>query len=43
MRDGLKPSLHCDEEPYNIKFCTNLGPAHCDVGTNARLSSLERL
>jgi len=33
MRDALKPSLHCDEEPYNIKFCANLGPACCDVGT----------
>jgi len=21
----IKPSLHCDEELYNIKFCTNLG------------------
>jgi len=27
------PSLHCDEEPYHIKLCANLGPAHCDVGT----------
>jgi len=33
MRDALKPSLHCDEEPHNIGFCTNLGPARCDVGT----------
>jgi len=33
MCDALKPSLHCDEEPYNIKFSTNLGPARCDVGT----------
>jgi len=33
MHDALKPSLHCDEEPYNIEFCANLGPAHCDVGT----------
>jgi len=24
MRDLLKPSLHCDEELYNIKFCANL-------------------
>jgi len=22
--DALKPSLHYDEEPYNIEFCTNL-------------------
>jgi len=27
MRDALKPSLHCDEEPHNIELCTNLG--HC--------------
>jgi len=20
MRDALKPSLHCDEEPFNIEF-----------------------
>jgi len=33
MCDALKPSLHCEEEPYNIKFCANLGPACCDVGT----------
>jgi len=33
MRDAVKPSLHCDEEPYNIEFCANLGPAHCVVGT----------
>jgi len=33
MHDTLKPSLHCDEEPYTIEFCTNLGPARCDVGT----------
>jgi len=33
MRDTLKPSLHCDEEPYNIEFCANLGPARCDIGT----------
>jgi len=33
MRDALKPSLHCDEEPYNIKFCANLGPSRCEVGT----------
>jgi len=25
MHDTLKPSLYCDEEPYNIEFCTNLG------------------
>jgi len=31
--DALKPSLHCDEEPYNIEFCANLSPACCDVGT----------
>jgi len=43
----IKPSLHCDEEPY-IKFCTNLDPARCDVGAfsctlDARLStSLDR-
>jgi len=30
---ALKPSLHCNEEPYNIEFCANLGPARCDVGT----------
>jgi len=46
MRDALKPSLHYDEEPYNIEFSANLGPARCDVGTfwcmlNARLSSLD--
>jgi len=33
MHDTLKPSLHCNEEPYNIEFCTILGPARCDVGT----------
>jgi len=33
MCDTLKPSLHCDEESYNIEFCANLGFAHCDVGT----------
>jgi len=33
MRNALKPSLYCDEEPYNIEFCGNLGPARCDVGT----------
>ena len=33
MLHALKPSLHCDEEPYNIEFCTNLGPALCDVRT----------
>jgi len=33
MRDALKPSHHCDEEQYNIEFCTNLGPARSDVGT----------
>jgi len=33
MRDTLKPSHHCNEEPYNIEFCTNLGPAGCDIGT----------
>jgi len=33
MHDTLKPSLHCHEQPYNIKFCANLGPAHCDLGT----------
>jgi len=47
MHDTLKPSPDSDEEPYNIKFCANLGPARCDVGTflitlNARLSSLDR-
>jgi len=29
MRDALKPSLHCDEKTYNIKFCANLG--HCSL------------
>jgi len=29
----VKPSLHCNEELYNIKFCTNLGPVRCDIGT----------
>jgi len=48
MRDALKPSLHCDEEPYNIEFCANLGPARCGVAIfsctlKARLSSLDRL
>ena len=33
MRDALKPSLHYDEEPYNIDFCRSLGPARCDKGT----------
>jgi len=33
MRDALKPSLHSNEEPYNIEFCANLGPAHCNVRT----------
>jgi len=33
MHDALKPSLHCDEEPFNIEFCPNLGPARYDVGT----------
>jgi len=34
MRDAFKkPSLHCDEESYNIEFCANLGPARCDMGT----------
>jgi len=33
MHEALKPSLHCDEELYNMEFCTNLGPARCDVGT----------
>jgi len=33
MRYALKPSLHCDEEPYHIELCANLGPARCDVGT----------
>jgi len=33
MHDTLKKSLHCDEEPYNVEFCANLGPARCDVGT----------
>jgi len=32
MHDALKPSLHCDKEPY-VDFCANLGPARCDVGT----------
>jgi len=31
MCDTLKPSLHCDEEPYNIEFCANLGPTRGDV------------
>jgi len=30
--DGLAYSSHCDEEPYNIKFCVYLSPAHCDIG-----------
>ena len=33
MRNALKPSLHCNEEPHNIKFCANLVLARCDVGT----------
>jgi len=33
MCDALKPSLHCDEEEYNIELCANLGPARCDVHT----------
>jgi len=33
MRDAIKPSLRCDEEPYNIEFSASLGPARCDVGT----------
>jgi len=33
MRNALKPSLHCDEELYNIEFCANLSPTHCGVGT----------
>ena len=33
MRDTLEPSLHCDEEPYNIDFFANLSLARCDVGT----------
>jgi len=24
MRDALKPSLYCDEEPHNMEFCANL-------------------
>jgi len=32
-RNALKPSLHCDEEPYNIEFCANVGPARYDVDT----------
>jgi len=33
MRDALKLPLHCDEKPYNMEFCANLGPDRCDVGT----------
>jgi len=29
----LKPSLHCNEEQYNIEFRANLCLAHCDAGT----------
>jgi len=32
MRYALKPSLHCDKEQHNIKFCANLGTARCDEG-----------
>jgi len=32
MRDALEtePSLHCNEQRYNIEFCANLG--HCEEG-----------
>jgi len=33
MRDALKPSLHCHEQPHNIKFCAHLGPARCGIRT----------
>jgi len=33
MRNTLKASLYCDEVPYNIEFCANLGRARCDTGT----------
>jgi len=33
FRDALKPSFHCNEEPYNIELCAILRPARCDVGT----------
>jgi len=29
MHNTLKPLLHCDEEPFNIKFCANL--CHCSL------------
>jgi len=42
MRDALKPSLHCDEEPYNIEFCANLGhfTSRCDGQERKAYNSL---
>jgi len=35
LQTMMKPSLHCDKELYNIKFCTNLGYYNCQPWQNA--------